>query len=153
MSMKKKIALWIVTLTGGLLVLPLLAKESEALLESYEEVSTALANGDLAAAQEAAVRLADAAAQAEQTKVAEHASKLARSESLDDAREHMKALSAEAKQLAEGQDAYHVMTCPMAKADWVQSGEQKMNPYMGKMMQQCGQMMEEHAASMRDCCR
>ncbi len=53
--MKKKIALAITFLTGGLLVIPVLAHNgADGVLAAYEKVSLALAQDDLATAKSAA---------------------------------------------------------------------------------------------------
>ncbi len=140
--MKKQLTLAIALITSGLLVLPVMAAATGNLLKSYETVSVALANDDLEAAKAAAGDLVQNAKTEENATLAEHADELAKSDSLDAAREHLKAMSNEAEKLAKDSDQYHVMTCPMAEATWVQSGEKVMNPYMGKKMQQCGSMME-----------
>jgi hypothetical protein len=35
-----------------------------------------------------------------------------------------------------------VLTCPMAKADWVQTDANVRNPYFGKAMSSCGTVKE-----------
>ena len=43
--------------------------------------------------------------------------------------------------MAEGVEGQHVFTCPMAKADWLQTdSKQVSNPYMGKKMPTCGSL-------------
>lgn len=142
--MNKALAITIALLAGGLFALPLSAKmhnDNKAVLKSYETVSTALANDDLPAAKTAATDLAEKAKAAGNRTLQEHAAELAKSDSLATAREHFKAMSGEAAKLAKGSDQFHMMHCPMAKADWAQSGDKVMNPYLGKKMQQCGTMM------------
>lgn len=127
----------------GLLVLPAMAKDTSNLLKNYDAVSTALANDNLDAAKSSASTLAEQAKTDGNAPFAEHAAELAKSDTLEAAREHFKAMSPAAIALAKGSDEYHVMNCPMAKASWVQSGEKVMNPYMGKEMQQCGSMVTD----------
>jgi hypothetical protein len=47
-------------------------------------------------------------------------------------------ISDEAIKLTQGQPGLFVMTCPMARADWVQTDKKVRNPYMGKVMLECG---------------
>lgn len=105
-------------------------------LSAYEQVSQALANDDLAAAQKAATDLKSQAG--DNKSLSEHADAVAKSDSIKTARQHFKAVSTDAIKLAQGKPGYYVMTCPMAKGDWVQSNKQIRNPYMGKEMLECG---------------
>ena len=156
--MKLKIHSFIAVMTAGLFALPALAEQTKTtdadnLLSAYEKVSTALANDDLAAAKTSAATLAQQAGGVGNETIADGAATLAKSDSLEAAREHLKAISNEAVKLAEGSDTYHAMTCPMARAQWVQSGEKVMNPYMGTKMQQCGGMMKSKGgARTGGCC-
>ena len=126
----------------ALFVQPLIAAETSDLLRPYEALSTALANDDLTAAKNAASDLAEQAKTGGNQIIATHAAELAKSDSLEAAREHFKAMSGEAAKLAKASGKYHVVNCPMAKANWVQSGAKIMNPYLGKKMQQCGSMIK-----------
>lgn len=120
------------------------AKDNNAVLKSYDAVSMALAKDDFAAAKSAASELAAKAKENGNATIAKQAGELAKSESIDAAREDLKEMSDEATKLAEGSDEFHVMTCPMVEGgNWVQSGEKVMNPYMGKKMQQCGGKLKE----------
>jgi len=65
---------------------------------------------------------------------------MAKSPSLEDSRTHFKAASQDAEKLAQGRQGYYVMTCPMEKADWVQSTKEVANPYLGQQMPTCGQI-------------
>jgi hypothetical protein len=43
--------------------------------------------------------------------------------------------------MAAGIDGQYVFTCPMKKADWLQTdSKQASNPYMGKTMPTCGEL-------------
>lgn len=136
---------------GSLLALPLSAKpQSGELLKPYDQMSMALANDDLGRAQRAARVLSENAKDTGPKGMAEHASAVAQSDSLETAREHFKAMSSDAAKLAAGSKQYHVMKCSMVGATWVQSGDKVMNPYMGKAMQQCGSMVNgKEGASMK----
>ena len=130
-------------LAGSMLVLPLSAKtESNDLLKPYDQMVKALANDDLAGAKRAAGHLSESAKGADEQSMAEHASAVAKSDSLEAARDHLKMMSGDATALAKGNSQYHVMKCSMLGATWVQSGDKVMNPYMGKQMQQCGSMVK-----------
>lgn len=108
-------------------------------LDSYTAVSTALAADDLDAAQKAATELATSARTAH-SELAEKASAMASSDSLEAAREKFKPLSEDAVKLARNEEGYFVMTCPMAKADWVQRDKDVANPYYGSAMLRCGSL-------------
>ncbi len=116
-------------------------KEEAACLKAYHEVHDALAKDDLAAAKKAASNLAEKAGPAKCPSTAQHAAELAKSTSLESAREHFKPISEECIKLAAGVDGQYVFTCPMAKADWLQTdSKQVSNPYMGKKMPTCGSL-------------
>ena len=127
-------------------------QQARAVLASYERVRAQLAADDLKAAQDAARELhtsAESAASAEAsnthfTAIAGAAAKLAASSDIKAARtsfgevsQHVVALIASDKSLAEGQ---HVFECPMVAGynKWVQPSKELQNPYMGKRMLTCG---------------
>ncbi len=112
------------------------------LLDAYTEVSTALAADDLEAAQKAAAELA-AAAKSDNPEVAKEAEAVAECDSLETAREKFRPLSEDAVKLAENKEGYFVMTCPMAKGDWVQKDKQVANPYYGASMLRCGGLKKQ----------
>lgn len=74
--------------------------------------------------------------------VSKQAEKLAKTKDLKGAREAFKPLSASlVKYLADnkaGKGTYHEAYCPMVKANWLQTGTDITNPYMGKSMLTCG---------------
>lgn len=105
-----------------------LTKEQRKFLSNYEGVRAALASDDLAAAKRSAANLSGSSA----------AGEIAKATSLEVARESFKKLSTEAVALAKGQEGYYVATCPMARADWVQTSPAISNPYYGKSMLTCG---------------
>lgn len=107
------------------------------LLDRYTEVARALAADDLKVSQTAAEALQNTAGE-EQPALAELAGKVATSDSLEAARAAFKPLSAQAVKLADGAEGYFIMTCPMAKADWVQKERELANPYYGASMLRCG---------------
>jgi hypothetical protein len=142
--MKTKIQLLITVFTlifGVSLIKAADEEANKAVLTSYESIRVALASDDLNAAQKAATDLSKKASDAKNETIAKHAGELAKSDSLDKAREHFKGISAEVIKLVSGKKGYFVMTCPMvANADWVQINEKVENPYMGKKMLGCGQL-------------
>lgn len=127
------------------------AKEDNAVLDAYLKVSQALAADDLKGAKSAATDLASKAKTGGNEALSNHASELAKSDSIEKAREHFKMASDEATKLAEGKSGYYVMTCPMAKADWVQSNPKVSNPYLGKSMPNCGAVKEQKKSSRAGC--
>lgn len=127
------------------------AKEHNAVLDAYLKVSQALAADDLPGAKSAATDLAAKAKTGGYEALASHASELAKSESIENARDHFKKASGEVVKLAEGKSGYYVMTCPMAKADWVQSNPKVSNPYLGKSMPNCGSIKEQKKTSSTGC--
>lgn len=127
------------------------AKEDNAVLDAYLKVSQALAADNLNGAKSAATDLAAKAKAGGNETLASHASELAKSDSIDKARDHFKMASAEAAKLADGKSGYYLMTCPMAKADWVQSNPKVSNPYLGKSMPNCGSVKEQKKTSSTGC--
>jgi hypothetical protein len=83
----------IVMLAVSLLVQPVFAQQLSDLLKPYEAVSTALANDDLAAAKKAAGELAEKAKTVGNNTIAEHADELAKSASIEAARDCFKAMA------------------------------------------------------------
>ncbi|MEP6673460.1 MAG: hypothetical protein ABJF10_30210 [Chthoniobacter sp.] len=102
-------------------------------MEHYEAVRSALAADDLKAAQAAAVALSKENAEVGGVKA------LLKSDSLKQAREAFKLVSAEAMKLAAKQPGYYVIACPMvAGGNWVQTTKRIANPYLGAAMLGCG---------------
>ena len=117
------------------------SKEETACLKAYHQLHDALANDDLAAAKKSAGDLAEKAIAAKCPSTPKHAEELAKSDSLEKAREHFKAISEECIKMMAGVDGQYVFTCPMAKADWLQTdSKQVSNPYKGKKMPTCGEL-------------
>lgn len=117
------------------------SNEEAACLKAYHQVHDALAKDDLAAAKKSAAELAEKATAAKCPTTPQHAAELAKSDSLEKAREHFKAISDECIKMAAGIEGQYVFNCPMAKADWLQTdSKQVSNPYMGKKMLTCGEL-------------
>ena len=132
-------------LAAALFVAPASARqasnEETACLKAYHEVRDALVRDDLPAAKKSASDLAGKATEAKCPTTPKHAEELAKSDSLEKAREHFKAISTECIKMMAGVDGQYVFTCSMAKADWLQSdSKQVANPYMGKKMPTCGEI-------------
>lgn len=128
-------------ITLAALAAPGLLHAQDARLDQYVAISTALAQNDLGAARTAATKLSQ-----ETGPLAIAASGVAKAESLDAARASFRTLSSEAERLAAGQGGYHVFTCPMAGADWVQKSTTVQNPYMGRQMSSCGSLKDAPSA-------
>jgi hypothetical protein len=117
------------------------SNEEAACLKAYHQVHDTLAKDDLTAAKKAAGELAEKATAAKCATTPQRAAELAKSESLEKAREHFKAISEECIKMAAGIEGQYVFTCPMAKADWLQTdSKQVSNPYMGTKMPTCGEI-------------
>lgn len=144
--MKAPLTVIVSVLVAGLITAPALAreatKEEEACLKAYHQVHDALAKDDLASAKKSASELAEKATAAKCGPAAkQHADELTKSNSLESAREHFKAISEECIKMAAGIDGQYVFTCAMAKAEWLQTdSKQVSNPYMGKKMPTCGEL-------------
>lgn len=122
------LALLTTSLFGSLAIA---AETSDSVISGYTNILAALAKDDLATAKNAATALADTAKSAGNQTLADKASALSNSNSLQTAREQFKALSEEVTNLAQGSESKHAAGCQMAD----QCGQ------MMKMMQRCGQTM------------
>lgn len=143
--MKRTLSTIVSVLAAGLITAPASAKEASkeeaACLKAYHQVHDALAKDDLAAAKKAAGDLAEKAGPAKCPSTAKHADELAKCTSLESAREHFKPISQECIKMAAGIDGQYVFTCPMVKAEWLQTDSKTVsNPYMGKKMPTCGSL-------------
>ena len=116
------------------------SRAANPVLDASVLVSEALSHDNLEAARKSASALAKTAQAANQQAIATHAAEIATSKTLEEARVHFKAVSEDTVKLAAGVDGYYVMTCPMAKADWVQKTREVQNPYMGQSMPGCGSL-------------
>ena len=115
-------------------------------LEQYEMVRAGLAADDLAAAKNGATNLVTAVGEefAGSKPMIDSAEKLAASASLVDARAAFGAISGELTKLVQGQPGFFVMNCPMVKnGAWVQTTSKIENPYMGKKMLECGEIVKK----------
>ena len=107
-----------------------LAPADKKFLSGYEKVRVALVADDLSSAKAAA------------TTLGESGSALGASPSLKEARAAFDKLSENAKKLAKGQSGYYVVHCSMLKKDWVQTSTNIGNPYAGKEMAECGEVVK-----------
>ena len=143
--MKTILNLGVPLVIAALIAVPAFARqasnEEAACLKAYHQLHDALAKDDLAAAKKSAADLAEKAKAAKCVATPQHATELAKSDSLESAREHFKAISEECIKMAAGIDGQYVFNCPMKKADWLQTdSKQVSNPYMGKTMLTCGEL-------------
>ncbi len=115
-------------------------------LEQYEMVRSGLAADELASAKNGATNLVTAVREefAASKPMIDASEKLAASESLKDARAAFQVISKELTNLVKGQPGYFVMNCPMMKDGlWVQTTEKVNNPYYGKSMLECGEIVKK----------
>ena len=115
-------------------------------LEQYEMVRAGLAADDLAAAKNGATNLVTAVQEefAGSKPMIDAAEKLAASESLDDARAAFGVISGEVTKVVQGERGLFVMNCPMVKnGTWVQTTSKIENPYMGKKLLACGEIVKK----------
>ena len=126
-------------------VVPLAASDDvKAIVSSYLEVHAALASDRADAFKTPAGTLAARAESmgASGTKIAKAARKVEHAKNLQAARDAFVPLSdaviaaAKAANLPEVKVAY----CPMAKASWLQKGDEVRNPYYGSQMLTCGEI-------------
>lgn len=121
------------------------------LLSAYAKIADALAADDLGGAKAAANALVDHARMVGQKQIAEQAAGITKTANISAAREQFKTLSLSIEPLAAGVDGYTVMTCAMAKADWVQTAGEVRNPYYGKSMLSCGEAKKIDGAPGHGC--
>ena len=115
-------------------------------LEQYEMVRAGLAGDDLGIAKNGATNLATAVQEefAGSKPMIEAAQKLAASETIDDARASFGVISGELVKLVQGEQGIYVMNCPMVKNGvWIQTVSKIANPYMGKKMLECGEIVKK----------
>ena len=125
--MKTLLCLALLTAAASTLFAADLAPTDKEFLAKYEPVRAALAADNLTAAKKAAAALPG-----------DDGKKLAAAETITSARADFTPLSDRAIKLARGVPGYHVVHCPMANKDWVQTSKEVSNPYMGKEMLTCG---------------
>lgn len=119
------------------------AEDSFSLIPRYLKVASALAADDLPSARADAQVLATAATTLRRPDIGAAAQVVAKADSLATAREAFKTLSTPVIALAKQAKGYFILSCPMAKADWVQSTREVANPYFGKAMLTCGEVQAE----------
>ena len=127
---------------------PALAEPVKSVLNHYLTIQTNLAADSVKGLAEHAKAIAAAVkgdtAKMLSPEVAAQAEKLAQAKDLKAARDAFKPLSASlVKYLADkkaGKGVYHEVYCPMADANWLQTGKDIKNPYFGKEMLDCGEL-------------
>ena len=122
---------FLVLAAGGAFATDALGEKDTAFLAHYETVRAALADDKLDAAQAAAKDLDGAAA-------------ITAAKSMGDARKAFRLISARAVALAQGRTGFFIAHCSMypGGADWVQTTKEISNPYWGKSMLRCGEIVE-----------
>lgn len=105
-----------------------LSESDKQFLANYEQVRSALAKDDLAAARKSATELND------------EGSAIAQSDTIVKARSAFAKLSDHAIKIAADQSDYWIVRCPMLNKEWVQRSTSAAieNPYAGKEMLNCG---------------
>jgi hypothetical protein len=115
------------------------------LFSKYEATRQALLTTSLPATQKAAAELATAGREAKNVLVTQHADAVAKSKSIEKAREHFGAVSKAMLEVhgAAGKNARPaVYSCPMVKKSWLQPKGKVGNPYDAAMAM-CGVMEKE----------
>jgi hypothetical protein len=118
------------------------ANECVSLIPAYVKVSEALANDDLREAIDAAEDLGLWAECSSEMKLDEAVADFERSRNLTEARIAFREISIEVISLAKWIPGHYVMTCPTAKADWIQDDPEVSNPYYGSKGLRCGTIKE-----------
>ena len=116
--------------------------ECVSLIPAYIKVSEALAHDDLRGAIDAAEDLGLWAECSGEQKLDQAVADLERSRNLTEARIAFREISTEVISLARWISGHHVMTCPTAKADWIQVDSEVSNPYYGSKGLRCGTIKE-----------
>ena len=116
--------------------------DSVSLIPAYLKVSEALVTDDLQSAIDAAEDLGLWAECSNEEHLDESVADLERSRNLTEARIAFREISLEVIQLTRWIPGHHVMTCPMADADWIQIESEVSNPYYGSTMVRCGKIKE-----------
>ena len=122
-----------------------LAAPVEAVLDNYLSIQASLASDSLQGLPQSASTIAQSvqndSAKALPTNVAKQAGSLAKARDLESARAAFKGLSESMIKYVKANNitGLHEAYCPMARASWLQAGEQINNPYMGRSMPGCGQ--------------
>lgn len=112
------------------------------LIPSYETISEALAADDLKGAIDGAEDLGLWAECSGEENLDARVADLERSRTLSEARIIFRDISREVIRLAQWIPGHYVLTCPMAKADWIQTRPEVANPYYGASMLRCGSIKE-----------
>ncbi len=128
---------------------PAMPKKVQNVLDNYLKIQTALAQDSLQGISESSAALSKSikseTANPLSAAVSEAAESLVRAEDLKAARQVFKPLSAAMLKYLNTNHAlvapYVEVYCPMAKAGWIQKGASIRNPYFGKAMAECGQII------------
>jgi hypothetical protein len=112
------------------------------LISAYVVVARALAADDLKGAIDRAEDLGLWAECRGQEVLDDAVADLERSRNLAEARIAFRDISTQVIRLARWFPGYYVMTCPEAKADWIQIDPEVANPYYGSKNLRCGKIKE-----------
>src|SRR5437667_8996779 len=126
---------WLATPGSAVAAAKGLQEPAKSVLGNYEKIRKALAEDSLKGIGDHALAIAKAvredASKTIPAKVADDADRLAKAQDLKAARDDFKPLSADLVAYLEQNKTgtgYHEMYCPMAKANWIQTGKKMDNP-------------------------
>lgn len=120
------------------------SSESQLLVKAYEQLSSAVFDGNIPQVKKASSVLARVAREQSLHSVAKEAEAVANAVDVNGARLAFVGLSREMIAAVEDQPGYYVMSCPMVKnGEWLQSSKELHNPYMGESMPRCGFVKRE----------
>ena len=142
----RALSLLLIGLVSAVTIVSAVETKHPKTLEQYEMVRAGLAGDDLGIAKNGATNLVTAVQEefGDSKAVIEAAQKLAASETIDDARASFGVISAELVKHVQGKPGFYVMNCPMVKnGTWVQTTSKIENPYMGKKMLECGEIVKK----------
>jgi len=117
-------------------------KDQVRLIPSYVTVATALAADDLQGAIDGAEDLGLWAECSGEKTLDDAVADLERSRTLAEARIAFRTISEQVIRLSRWFPGYYVMTCPEAKADWIQTDPEIANPYYGSKRLHSGTIKE-----------
>ncbi len=116
-------------------------KSMKVLMEYYAPIRDALAKDDFEGAKASAEKFSNYA-KANDEKVALKARTMANANSIESLRQSFERVSKYVIGHLKDKPGYHVINCPVAKADWIQTDEVIQNPYLGKKGLTCGTIAE-----------
>lgn len=124
---------------------PTLSPDVQTVVDNYIKLQVSLSKDSVEGLKEAGSAMVKAIGDEKgfSAKIAQQANALATAQDIDAAREALKPLSQSLIEYLKAQNAltgkYREAYCPMAKASWIQTEAEIINPYMGKAMLHCGE--------------